>query len=510
MIVLEVQDIELLAYFMPLSVYTEWFGLLDSPSTASPSMSSLYSIQARPFRGVEVRQLPGLLHGRDDTHAHIETLLDPLAIIASLWISAFAFDDTRGPEYLVLSLVLVLITFPGKSRLHVPWFRLVTDLALLSTILIGLLVIFGWATRNLRLFPVDAILAWLWIAPVCLVAAHGLFRVGAPLMLKRTQRCVIVGMNEQGMALARRIDQNPYTATALVGFFDDRAEARQSGMEEYPILGRFDDLAAFAMRHRIHVIYLSLPMATQERTLKLLAELRDTTASIYFVPDQFVTELIQCRMSSVVDIPVVAVCETPFVGVTGILKRFSDIVVSASALAILWPAILLIAILVRLDSPGPAIFRQRRYGLDGAEIIIYKFRSMRVAEDTGVIHQARRDDARVTPIGAVLRKTSLDELPQLFNVLKGQMSLVGPRPHAVAHNELYRKAIKGYMVRHKVRPGITGWAQVNGLRGETETIDKMEARVRYDLDYLRNWSLGLDLHILLKTVAIVFRDRHAY
>lgn len=463
-----------------------------------------------PIRSTDVRQMPGLLHGRDDTHAYIEGLLDPAAFIVSLWVTAALFDDPRGSGYLILSLVVVMLTFPGRSRLHVPMARLFIDIVFLSVTLIGLLVFFGWTTRNLSLFADRAIVNWMWIAPVSLIAAHGAFRFAAPLVVKRTQRSVIVGLNDQGLALARRIEQNPYTDLSLVGFFDDRATARQIEPRGHTLLGRFDELASYVKRNHIHVIYLSLPMATQERTMKLLDALRDTTASIYFVPDQFVTELIQCRMSSVVDIPVVSVCETPFVGLNGLLKRASDVLISASALLLLSPVIAVIAWLVARGSRGPVIFKQRRYGLDGEEIIVYKFRSMRVEEDGARIHQARRDDERTTAIGKFLRRTSLDELPQLVNVLMGSMSLVGPRPHAVAHNELYRKVINGYMLRHKVRPGITGWAQVNGLRGETETLDKMESRVRFDLDYLRNWSLRLDLYILFKTALVVFNDRHAY
>jgi putative colanic acid biosynthesis UDP-glucose lipid carrier transferase len=164
-----------------------------------------------------------------------------------------------------------------------------------------------------------------------------------------------------------------------------------------------------------------------------------------------------------------------------------------------------IAIGVKWTSPGPALFRQRRYGLDGREIVVYKFRSMTVSEDGAVVKQATKNDNRVTPFGAFLRRSSLDELPQFINVLQGRMSIVGPRPHAVAHNEMYRKLVKSYMVRHKVRPGITGWAQVNGLRGETETVEKMKARIEYDLDYLRNWSLSLDLRIIWKTIFVVFK-----
>jgi putative colanic acid biosynthesis UDP-glucose lipid carrier transferase len=251
-------------------------------------------------------------------------------------------------------------------------------------------------------------------------------------------------------------------------------------------------------------------MASQPRIRELLDALKDTTASVYFVPDMFVTDLIQGRTDSVCGLPVISVCETPFRGPAGVLKRISDVVLASLILVLISPIMLAIGIAVKLGSPGPVIFRQRRYGLDGEEIVVYKFRSMTVTEDGGTIVQARKDDARVTRLGAFLRRTSMDELPQFINVLQGRMSIVGPRPHAVAHNEQYRQLIKSYMVRHKVRPGITGWAQVNGFRGETDSLEKMEGRIRYDLDYLRNWSLRLDLYIIFKTVRLVFQDSRAY
>ena len=467
-------------------------------------------VNASPLTSIQIRQLPGLLHGRDDTHAHVEALLDPIALAIALWISALAFDSVRRTEYLFLTLVLVTLTFPGKSRLHVPFRRLVFGCIYLSVTLTVLLLFFGWATRSLNAFPSRVIVNWFWITPLSLIAAHAAFRLAAPLVLSQTHRSIIVGMNDQGVALADRITHNPYTDLEFVGFFDDRQSERRKVHDDYSILGRFSEVSAYVVAHQIRVIYLSLPMASQDRTLRLLDDLRDTTASIYFVPDQFVTELVQGRMSAVVDIPVVAVCETPFVGINGVLKRVFDVVLAAVAIVILSPLMLIVGIIVRTSSAGPMIFKQRRYGLDGEEIIVYKFRSMRSVDDGNRIKQAQRNDSRVTPIGALLRKTSLDELPQLFNVLQGRMSLVGPRPHAVAHNELYRKVIKGYMVRHKVRPGITGWAQVNGFRGETDTNEKMELRIRYDIDYLRNWSLRLDFYILLRTVVVIFNDRNAY
>jgi len=242
----------------------------------------------------------------------------------------------------------------------------------------------------------------------------------------------------------------------------------------------------------------------------LLDDLRDTTCSIYYVPDIFVFDLIQARSGEIQGIPVVAMCETPFYGYRGVAKRLTDVVLSTVILLLLLPLLAVIAVAVRWTSPGPVIFKQRRYGLDGDEIAIYKFRTMKVTEDGSNIRQASKSDERITPIGALLRRSSLDELPQLINVLQGRMSLVGPRPHAVAHNEEYRKLIKGYMVRHKVLPGITGLAQVNGCRGETSRLEEMQARINYDLDYLRHWSPMLDIKIILLTLVKLFRDDKAY
>jgi putative colanic acid biosynthesis UDP-glucose lipid carrier transferase len=262
--------------------------------------------------------------------------------------------------------------------------------------------------------------------------------------------------------------------------------------------------------HRIDLIYIALPMASQPRILRLLEELHDTTASIYFAPDIYLIDLIQARVDTIGGLPVIAVCESPFYGASGLIKRVSDIVLASAILALISPLMLAIAIGVKLTSPGPALFKQRRYGLDGREIVVYKFRTMRVLEDGNVIRQATRDDPRVTHFGEFLRASSLDELPQFINVLQGRMSVVGPRPHAVAHNEMYRKLIRSYMIRHKVRPGITGLAQVNGLRGETSSLDSMQMRIEHDLAYLRNWSLLLDLQIVLKTIFVVLRRQNAY
>src|SRR6185437_7003858 len=321
---------------------------------------------------------------------------------------------------------------------------------------------------------------------------------------------LIAGGGSLGRHLAQRIAATPYLGIKVAGYFDDRAPHRLSTLEPAQLLGNLDQLADYAKKHRVDLIYLTLPMASQPRIMKLLDELHDTTASVYFTPDIFIFDLIQGRMDSIGGIPVLAVCETPFSGMNGVVKRASDIILASLILVMIAPVLAAIALGVKLSSPGPILFRQRRYGLDGREIVVYKFRSMTVTEDGPVVRQATRNDSRVTPFGAFLRRSSLDELPQFVNVLQGRMSIVGPRPHAVAHNETYRKLIKGYMQRHKVKPGITGWAQVNGLRGETETLDKMKARIDHDLDYLRNWSLRLDLYIILRTAVVALKGQNAY
>jgi putative colanic acid biosynthesis UDP-glucose lipid carrier transferase len=275
-------------------------------------------------------------------------------------------------------------------------------------------------------------------------------------------------------------------------------------------LGGLSSLASYVIENGISEVYITLPLGSQPRIVALLEQIQGTTASLFYVPDVFGISIIQGRLQDIDGIPVVGICETPFTGTNELLNRVSDIVLASIILLLITPVLIAVAIGVKLSSPGPIIFKQRRNGLAGEEIIVYKFRSMRTVDDGEVVMQATRDDARITRFGALIRRTSLDELPQFINVLQGRMSIVGPRPHAVAHNEEYRRLIKAYMVRHKVKPGITGWAQVNGLRGETETIEKMQARVEYDLEYLRNWSLVFDLQIIAKTVRLVFFDRKAY
>lgn len=439
-------------------------------------------------------------------------LLDPVVAIGSLIAVALAYGEQVSGPLVILSLIVFGLTFPGRAQLDATLRSMYRDLILGWSLILGSLFFFGYATGYIDIFPRDLVFEWAVMVPLSVLIAHHLARAVIPkLVLTQQQRlAAIVGANELGLKLAWKIKRTPLARIRVVGFFDDRSFERLQRVKPERLCGGLASLAEFVRQHRIDQIYLTLPLTSQPRILRLLEDLRDTTASIYFVPDIFVIDLIQARMDAVGGIPVVAVCDTPFTGINGLAKRISDIVLTLLILLVISPVMLAIAVGVKLSSPGPALFRQRRYGLDGQEITVLKFRSMTVCEDGMSVPQAVRDDPRVTRFGALIRRTSLDELPQFLNVLQGTMSIVGPRPHAVVHNELYRKLISGYMIRHKVKPGITGWAQVHGYRGETESVHKMKKRIDYDLDYLRNWSLRLDLLIIMRTVVMVFRDRRAY
>ncbi|MGE0757355.1 MAG: undecaprenyl-phosphate glucose phosphotransferase [Pirellulaceae bacterium] len=377
------------------------------------------------------------------------------------------------------------------------------------------LLVLGFLTRYLDSLPRFGLI----LAAVSVAALLAASRV----MVRFVQRSArahgynlchyaFVGVNDLAIRLARNLEHSPELGLQLVGFFDDRAAERTA---ELPAqvgrqVGRFDELIELARQGAVQRIYITLPMRAEKRIRNLLKELADTTAAVYIVPDFFVFELLHARWTDVNGLPVVSVFESPFYGVDGVLKRACDFTLAVCFLTIASLPMALIAALVKCTSSGPVFFRQKRYGLDGREIHVWKFRSMRVCENGATISQATRRDPRVTPVGAFLRRTSLDELPQLFNVLDGSMSLVGPRPHATAHNEHYRRLIPGYMLRHKVKPGITGLAQVRGFRGETDSLDKMANRIQCDLQYIREWSIWLDMQILFQTVRVVLSRQNAY
>jgi putative colanic acid biosynthesis UDP-glucose lipid carrier transferase len=441
--------------------------------------------------------------------------LEPLAAVITLALCALAF---RVPFTAALGAVAIL-TFVvsgrvfgqqqrdeqlhGKSNATVLWRIIIEWSAVVCVLLLA-----GFAFKVTAQFSRAMMLTWFAVTPPTLFALH-VARLRARWRIANgdlVPRYLIIGANSVGFELLRRLPRKGF-----LGFFDFRSADRlPDSIDPAHLVGHCKDVAEFARTHGVTSIYIALPLSNVPRIGEMVRELRDTTASIYFVPDVFAFDLIQGRLVEINGMPAISVCDTPFHGMNAVSKRATDIILAGAALLVLAPLLVVIATIIKLTSAGPVLFRQRRYGLNGEEIIIYKFRSMTVCEDGAVVNQATRGDQRVTPLGRILRSTSLDELPQLLNVLEGKMSVVGPRPHAVAHNEQYRKLINGYMIRHKVRPGITGWAQVNGLRGETDTLEKMSERVRFDLDYLSHWTPWMDVKIIFRTLWVIARDHNAY
>ncbi len=426
----------------------------------------------------------------------VAAFLEPAITVLTFLVANWYIDEPVTRPELTLCLLVFALTFPGRNRFRDNLIAAGVDIVSSWVALVAILALCGYATRSINYFEEQALIAWFFVTPVLQWLAR--------------RSAVVVGAGPLGVKVARALAESADQGIDFIGYFDDRTDDRVDELANQHRLGTLKDVADYIRNNAIREVFITLPLGSQPRILELLEQVQGTTASLFFVPDVFGISIIQGRLQDMNGVPIVGICETPFTGTNELVKRVSDIVLASMIIVLISPFLLAIALGVKLSSPGPVIFRQRRNGLDGDEIVVYKFRSMRAQDNGPVVRQATKGDARITPFGAFIRRTSLDELPQFFNVLQGRMSIVGPRPHAVAHNEEYRRLIKAYMVRHKVKPGITGWAQVNGHRGETDTIEKMQARVEYDLEYLRNWSLGLDLQIIVRTIRLVFFDRNAY
>ena len=450
----------------------------------------------------------------------LQAVTPALIVVFMLYMLALAYGQDFNAYYRALaflsgmfSLLLLQVRPNGRPLIMTHPMTIVLQLLLRWVTILAIVVAAGWFTGFSAEYPRSLLFVWalmvpVVVAPVVLLLHYVMRRI--IMSLENVRSVVFAGFTPHSHALAQKLAAHPEMCRRVLGFFDDRSAERLGPMGDFRLLGDLGGLAAYVRAHKVDLIFLALPIRHLERVMKLLDELHDATASIYYVPDVFAFDLTQSRSSEILGSPVIALCETPFYGLHGVLKRLTDIVLGSIGLMAALPLMMVLALLIRITSKGPVIFKQRRYGLDGQEIMVYKFRSMSVTEDGNDLVQVTRDDPRITSIGRILRSYSLDELPQLINVLQGKMSLVGPRPHAVAHNEEYRGLIKGYMLRHKVLPGITGLAQVNGCRGETSTLAEMEARVMYDLEYMRKWTPLLDLKILLLTIVRVFHDRKAY
>ncbi|WP_274789238.1 undecaprenyl-phosphate glucose phosphotransferase, partial [Klebsiella pneumoniae] len=360
------------------------------------------------------------------------------------------------------------------------------------------------------IYPFKIFLEWYLLVTFGFVLCRTGIRLSAGLLRKlgyNTRVVAVAGSTPAGVGLLKGFIEEPWLGFVVKGIYDDTVREHT---DEIPYCGDFEKLISDAKDGKIDRVYIALNMKDEAIIKAVVSQLTDTTCSVLLIPDIFTFNILQSRTEEINGVPVVPLFDTPLNGINMIFKRLEDIIVSLIILTVISPVLLLIACVVKFTSPGPVIFRQIRYGMDGKPIRVWKFRTMKVMENDDKVIQAKKDDVRVTRVGKFLRSTSLDELPQFFNVLFGQMSVVGPRPHAVAHNEQYRSLIQGYMLRHKVKPGITGLAQINGWRGETDTLEKMEKRIEYDLLYIRGWSVWLDLKIIFLTIFKGFVNKSAY
>jgi putative colanic acid biosynthesis UDP-glucose lipid carrier transferase len=447
---------------------------------------------------------------------------DAIWICTALWVGCLAYPEAWASRHSTAAAAGVVLFYmvghtqglyrawraePVKSEFTRVW--------ACWAFVVPLLLLAAFITKTSDLYSRFIMLTWFILAPALISVWRVVLRVALQEVRARgfnTRNVAIAGASPLGEELARNIRRSPWMGMKLVGFYDDRHVSRLHPIDPQAgeVKGDLDKLVAEARQGLVDVVYIALPLRAEPRINAIIRRLQDTTSSVYLAYDFGGFDVLRAQWGQVGAVPVMSVVENPFNGIEGVAKRAEDLLLGSLIMLAIAIPMLIIALAVKLTSRGPVFFRQRRYGLNGEEIRVLKFRTMSVMEDGAEVKQAVKNDQRVTKVGAILRRTSLDELPQFIQVLTGEMSIVGPRPHAVLHNEQYRALIQGYMLRHKVKPGITGWAQVNGWRGETDTLEKMEKRVEYDLAYIRDWALWMDLKIIFMTILGAFRGKNAY
>ena len=464
----------------------------------------------------------GLIRQYSSALGILHRVLDALLITGCVYLAGSLHDvPITGHYHLVTAWAIVLFLLLAESRgLYGSWRTLHIRDESLRVMLVWVLVVlclvfFGFVTKTSEQYSRIMTIEWAILVPLALMAERSVLRSALHLFREkgRNSRSVaIAGKNDLTDRIVAALEDEKWMGMHLTGIYDDRSADRLKDRRAHASAakGTLEDLVRDCHDGMIDYVYIALPMKADKRVIELVNRLADTTASVYFVPDVFLSDLMNSQWVSLNGVPVVSVFESPFYGVDGWLKRIEDLLLGTLILAVVAIPMIAVGIGVKLTSPGPVLFKQRRYGLNGKVLDVWKFRTMRVLENGDAVAQAKKSDPRVTAFGAYLRRTSLDELPQFFNVLMGDMSIVGPRPHAVAHNEQYRRLIHGYMLRHKVKPGVTGWAQINGWRGETDTLEKMRRRIDYDLEYVRNWSLAFDLKIIALTIVRGFTGKNVY
>jgi putative colanic acid biosynthesis UDP-glucose lipid carrier transferase len=425
------------------------------------------------------------------------------------WTVEYTAAGVAGALAITVAFSLVAVYRPWHGT---TFFREVLVIAQGLAITVTVLLICAWAIKETSTYSRVVVGLWFIVSFLGIMFIHWLRRILAARWRSSRQsrrRAVIIGAGKLGMALAARLQQD-WIGVTVVGFFDDDPDKQVTSVMGLSVLGNTRSAVETINEQNIELVYIALPFRVDKKIKQLIEMFEDTPATVYVAPDLFLFDKFNALWFSVDGIPVVTRSESPFVSTASIVKRIEDITFATLFLILLSPVLVLIAVWVRFSSPGPAIYKQMRCGINGEPIVVWKFRTMTAQASNEKYKQAEKGDYRLTSCGRFLRKHSLDELPQFFNILEGKLSLVGPRPHPPALDEQYQELNKSQIWRRKVRPGITGWAQVHGLRGETEEKWMMEKRLEYDLYYIDNWSVLLDLKIVFLTIPHLFGNPRAY
>ena len=483
------------------------------------------ALSKRPHRSI--------LKRRGSISTAVQAVVDVVAVMTlSLLLIQKHIGTVTTPYSVLLLLLAMVMVFAynqfGVYRSNSSFTRKALTLFKAWSLTFGFLLVVGFVTKQTDVFS-RLLLGQLFIAgyllQVFLQYLSREIQIRVMVHALPAENVLIVGTGKLASYLQNKISGNPWLNQKVVGCLElpsaaQGSEARAgatlyessdfASLKELNIIGPLDQMLSIIERHDVRTVYFAIPLGESDLIENLYFQLLDRHVSVHWVPDIFSLLLVNHSVREIAGLPVLTLSETPLTGTRLLLKALEDRILGLLILVIISPVLLIIAAAIKLDSQGPVFFRQARMGWSGRVFHIWKFRSMYVHQpEAGVIRQATRNDPRVTRVGAFLRKTSLDELPQVFNVLMGEMSLVGPRPHAVQHDELYSKGINAYFARHNIKPGITGLAQVRGYRGETRDINEMVLRVQSDIEYINHWSLWLDLSILLRTFR-AFTGKNAY
>jgi Undecaprenyl-phosphate glucose phosphotransferase len=465
----------------------------------------------------------GLLQEYHSALSYVARFIDVVSIIggallAHYWRFGHVQLSLNYQVAILISILLALIIF-SASGIYSSW-RGKTWLEQVRIVLVAwfasmvILIIIGFLTKTSTMFSRQWIGMWTISASALLLGSRYVIRrilLSARVHGWNHKKIIIVGVGELALGVTNRIRQSSWLGFDIVSFISNEPGGGNTELNGIPVNYGLDNLELLVRGHAIDEVWLALSLQEEQQIKDVLYNLRHSTITIRFVPGIFEYRLLNHAVNDIAGLPVIDLNASPMVGINRLVKAVEDKVLGLAILLLVSPLIIAIALAIKLTSRGPVFFKQMRHGWDGKPIKVYKFRTMvEHGNAHGPIVQASRGDRRVTKIGAFLRQTSLDELPQFWNVLQGRMSIVGPRPHALQHNEHYKEQIDLYMLRHKVKPGITGWAQIHGWRGETDTLEKMKKRVEYDLYYIENWSLWLDIKIIFLTLFSGFVHKNAY